>query len=1009
MIRIVIFAILLLQSACTVMEDLSSSSVSIDGVVKPWAQGATGTTANCQGKVVEVVGINSDGTPSNKVLGKTVAVGNDGSYRVLVATSSIQFLGSSKVEFLLRTRGCEENLVRPLTGFTGQDFEYGLLMVNRGFELPLGQRPRLNSMTVDQANSLMNGFAGLTSTTAKTVYDEIIANTSLALEVATTLGIVFENLPKLGPRIDVISAQTPVAELTNMRIQTQALHWYYDDSYFVKEWTLQGVLQAETSSTIVVPTTRNSQGSYAYSLRLGHPKAGGGIDTNLISDSRNFTIVVSNTYPVSLPTQLITFPKTHTNDRNYTFNVKTDDISCQTFTKVVYSESSIFSAAYPSFDCSPGNEQITIVLSNSDALKTIRFWGIDSANNRSASPATRQVTLKRSLPTLTFDSLPSLVKGGDVLTLTARATSADQFTKIWWEISTDGTSWSPHTSDLAAGGVTSHTISYTVPAMNGTLQFRARIEDRATNVGNFISVPEMTVDSTAPSGLTINLASASHTNNPVIDVSVAGCSGDAVQMLFQQTTGVPAVNDSRWENCSSVKSYTVLGADQSFSIYAFAKDAAGNISAISGSVVGVLDREPPVISAFLIENGNASTQNPTVTLTFHLSDRLSLQGAFIAETDSTCAAVRSSAASVFGAVLGNNTTSFTLNSDLGVKTLCLWAVDELGQESEASASIELIAAVPEEVPFVENLSLPVAGREFATDPEGKEIFLVDYQVGGGILKLNLQTQEAEQIVAQGDSNLASSGANAFPQADLKIANIALDKKRVLYFADRPRLGHKVIYSLKGNSFTPLIEFSLEKPLSKAGIVLKKRNISFAVTDDGELYTLNRCAGDLEHYELEKLGNNRKLETMMECSNELSRASGGYDFRAKNTQMVLLNDDVFILAGGKVFEISRGLVSEHREMQESVFFTNGLKTQGSVFWAYNRVTLKLEEFKYQPHKIEYSHSFVKGEGMHGAIMTQEGLFASQTDFGKRSYRLLKMGKNETKKIKIKRVKTKKPKS
>lgn len=997
MMRFVLLIIFLLQSACTVMEDLSSSSVPIEGVVKPWASGATGPVANCQAKVVEVVGLNSDGTPSNKVLGKTVAIKSDGSYRILVATSSIQFLGSSKLEFVIRTRGCEENLIRPLTSFEGQDFEYGLLMVNRAFELPLVQRPRLNAMTVDQAISLMSGFEKLSSTTGKAIYDEISADANFATEVASTLGIVFENLPKLGPRIEVISATTPVAELVNMRIQTQAVHWYYDDSYFVKEWTVRGVPHAETESTIVVPTTRNSQGSYAYVLRLGHPQAGGGIDTSLNTDTRNFTIVVSNTYPVNIPTALITFPTSYTNDPNYTFDVATTNINCQTFTKIVYSENPTFSPSYPSFDCSPGNEHITMSLSNPDGQKTIRFWGIDSAGNWNATAATRFVTLKRSSPPVTFDTYPTLMKGGDVLTLTARST--DQFTKIWWEISQDGVLWTPHAENLNLGGVTTHTINFTVPAVSGTLYFRATVEDHATNQGFAITMP-ISVDAIAPDALTLTLTSNTPTNNPTVNISVADCSGDADRMLFQETTDIPAISDPRWESCSATKAYTILGADQAFSIYAFAKDAAGNISSISNAAAGLLDRSAPVISNFQINGGATTTENQVVTLTFNLQDDSGLQEVLVVEESSSCADQRATAASLPGAQIGANSTSFNLTLTLGIKTICLWAIDVLGQESSETATIELVA------PIIEELSLPIAGREFAADPAGKEIFLVDYQVGGGLLKMNLRTQDAEQVIAQGESNLISRKAKDIPQADLKMANIVLDKKGVLYFADRPRLGHKVLYSMKGDQIQPLAEFSLQPPLSKSPFVFKNHNIAFTVSDEGEIYALNRCANDFTHYELQKMTKSHKLETLMECSLELSRASGGNVLRTKKTQIHLLNEDVFILASGRVFEIRNGLAVEHRQMQESLFFANDFKNKNTVFFAYNGLSKKIEEFKYQSSKIEYSKSFVKGEGLHGALMTPEGLLTSQIDLEKKSYRLLRIEKAGIQKVKIRRLKSKK---
>src|SRR5690606_11857450 len=97
-------------------------------------------------------------------------------------------------------------------------------------------------------------------------------------------------------------------------------------------------------------------------------------------------------------------------------------------------------------------------------------------------------------------------------------------------------------------------------------------------------------DRTPPAALSLALVDGSPTDNTSVPITVGGCSGDAVQMLFQLEGAAPSGGDARWEACSATKSFALTGPDGEYRIHAFAKDTVGNISAASSSITVLLDR-----------------------------------------------------------------------------------------------------------------------------------------------------------------------------------------------------------------------------------------------------------------------------------------------------------------------------------------------------------------------------------------------------------------------------------
>jgi hypothetical protein len=64
------------------------------------------------------------------------------------------------------------------------------------------------------------------------------------------------------------------------------------------------------------------------------------------------------------------------------------------------------------------------------------------------------------------------------------------------------------------------------------------------------------------------------------------------KILYSQTSTTPSLTDAAWETCASTKNFTVTTGDALKTIYAFTKDAVGNISA-SSNITMTLDTAPP--------------------------------------------------------------------------------------------------------------------------------------------------------------------------------------------------------------------------------------------------------------------------------------------------------------------------------------------------------------------------------------------------------------------------------
>jgi hypothetical protein len=154
---------------------------------------------------------------------------------------------------------------------------------------------------------------------------------------------------------------------------------------------------------------------------------------------------------------------------------------------------------------------------------------------------------------------------------------------------------------------------------------------------------------------------------------------------------------------SAPTSYTFGSAGISKTLYAFARDAAGNISA-SASAAVYIDISAPVISDFIIPSASGSLTVPITT--FNSTDNIAVNGYCLTESDqsSSCSSVWSS----------TKPTNFIF-STFGSKTLYAFTKDFAGNISARASASVTITLVDVIAPTISSFVIPATANSLTVD------------------------------------------------------------------------------------------------------------------------------------------------------------------------------------------------------------------------------------------------------------------------------------------------------
>jgi hypothetical protein len=595
---------------------------------------------------VNLYALDADGNKTSTPVASTV-LNDDGTYQFSNLTNEDFDPRVSNCRFLVEADPCTGDILSRLVTATGaQDISFGSTLVTfvpRVKHVAQTGVPHIPVSNVNHVQGLLNNQA---TSDIQTTYQAGLANGTTTTDFQSSFGFDFSELKYSLPTIQNITHPASGNELQLTTMSASATHWNPTVTLGYI-WKVNGVVKSTASSLNWTPG-KNEQGSYTVDLYVGID-TGSGLDVTKSYTHSVYSFTVDNTFPPIAPILSLT-SNSPTNSQVATLSLDTGAAmaNCQTFSKLVFTESSTsavltlpssadFNSA-SAFTCATaGAQSENFTVSSGDGNHTIALWAQDAAGNISQVSDFVNLTLDTTGPVVSALTIPSSVKGNTHFSIPYSVT--DTLSGV-------------NTADLyyAADGVTFVSVadltaatspySWSVPNDN-TSTAKLRIVATDT-LGNSTTVTSnvFAVDSTPPAALTLALTNPGSyattsallplTKTVATDLTVTGCSGDAVQMYIQEvdtaeavsatTPADPAAGAAGWISCAATKTVNVNTGDGRKTFYAWAKDSSGNISAVSNALPLVLDQTSPTLSLTALNSGNSIQAGSAQVISWSASD-----------------------------------------------------------------------------------------------------------------------------------------------------------------------------------------------------------------------------------------------------------------------------------------------------------------------------------------------------------------------------------------------------
>jgi DNA-binding beta-propeller fold protein YncE len=351
----------------------------------------------------------------------------------------------------------------------------------------------------------------------------------------------------------------------------------------------------------------------------------------------------------------------------------------------------------------------------SDGTYTLYPWAKDAAGNVSAvfgSPAS--VTVDTTAPTVTGFTVPASSSSLNIPISAFTATDAVGVTG--YLITTSSTPPSAGAAGWTGAAPTTHTV-----VSDGTYTLYPWAKDAIGNVSAVFGSPaSVTVDTTAPTVTAFSATSPTNSLNIPISVFTATDAVGVTGYLITTSSTPPSAGVAGWTGAAPT-TYTV-GSQGSYTLYPWAKDAVGNVSAVFGSPASVtVDTTAPTVTSFTAPASSSSLNIPISA--FAATDNVGVTGYLI---------TTSSTPPTAGAAgwTGVAPTTYTVASN-GSYALYPWAKDAAGNVSAvfgSPASVTVVNVAPTVTAFsatspTNSLNIPISAFT-ATDDVGVTGYLI---------------------------------------------------------------------------------------------------------------------------------------------------------------------------------------------------------------------------------------------------------------------------------------------
>ena len=288
-----------------------------------------------------------------------------------------------------------------------------------------------------------------------------------------------------------------------------------------------------------------------------------------------------------------------------------------------------------------------------------------------------QVTTDTTPPTITSFTVPST---STTLTVAISAFTANDNIAVTGYLVNE-TATAPLAGD--SGWTTAAPTSYTFATV-GAKTLYAWVKDAAGNVSASKSATVTITDITAPTVNTFTIPATANSLTVAISAFTANDNIAVTGYLVNETATAPLAGDSGWTTAAPTSyTFATVGAK---TLYAWVKDAAGNVSASKSATVTITDITAPTVNTFTIP---ATANSLTVAISaFTANDNIAVTGYLVNETATAPLAGDSGWTTAAP-------TSYTF-ATVGAKTLYAWVKDAAGNVSASkSATVTITVSTPE--------------------------------------------------------------------------------------------------------------------------------------------------------------------------------------------------------------------------------------------------------------------------------------------------------------------------
>lgn len=579
---------------------------------------AQSVSAQCTDVQVKLFRLQSNGTIDESAPLATTGIDNSAKY-----TFDLNELGiddsAATVGLIVKAESCDGTFLnRPITGFNNVqniDVKSTVIsqMVNAGTLVP----KKLNEAQKTEIENLLNTVSG--STTGD-VIDSLTTAPAPSAMFTQIFGASPNVIKDVKPEIQFVPPTSIFNEQQNHPLTVGTFH--VDPNYsFVYKWKLDGVVRASTKTWNYIPHA-NTAGTHQIDVYVGKDDGAGEIDLTKPYYTKSFMITIGNNIQPLAPNLSIhasTPSPRLSNSIQINISTGLNMANCESFSHMALTESAVIPGIMQfNLDCTTsGTQTMSVNFDNNDGNKELHLWAIDEIGVISL-PKSVNFVLDSQLPTASVFIAAGATRGGSSETIAIAASDATTgVANLNLYYAADNGSYTL----VEPLETSATTYIWTVPAINTTSATLQLVATDAAGLTREVYSQNFAIDSLAPSAPSLTRNSNINTQDTTVLMTLGSCT-DISSVVITETNVKPAHTVAGWQSCSTTGSAisTVVTGNGSHTLYAWAKDAVGNVAASANNVSMFLDTNVPVVISGPTISSALAGGASSVVITWGVSD-----------------------------------------------------------------------------------------------------------------------------------------------------------------------------------------------------------------------------------------------------------------------------------------------------------------------------------------------------------------------------------------------------